>query len=35
MMYKLAVIWLGVNSTGENVRNYYYYYFSYSYVLEG
>ncbi len=34
-MYKLAVIWLGVNSTGENVRNYYYYYFSYSYVLEG
>ena len=30
MMYKLAVIWLGVNSTGENVRNYYY--FSYSYV---
>ena len=33
-MYKLDVIWLGVNSTGENVRNYYYY-FSYSYVLEG
>lgn len=33
MMYKLAVIWLGVNSTGENVQNYYY--FSYSYVLEG
>ena len=31
-MYKLAVIWLGVNSTGENVQNYY---FSYSYVLEG
>ena len=25
MMYKLAVIWLGVNSTGENVRNYYYF----------